>query len=183
MKNMRDLPEKGVYAGYWISPAGKIFGVEEDHFRFIWSHPLLFGLNKEIMQELYNKFYNEQDTIKQIIDDLLEYGWVKCLKKQKYWYVYLNILNRKTADRVWEWAYHSLNGDLANEAPYQLVKIYELYRHHTRKVTFADILTGDFVYNKTRLSAKIQKFIEQHLDYFLEEYLELEEFIHESHRY
>lgn len=175
--------DDAVYTGYWISPSGKVIGVESDHFLTIWSQPMIFGLNRDNMHELYNKYSSEDETIRQIINDLIEQGWIKCQKKTKYWHAQVYVLSRKTTDRIWEWAYNSLNGTLSKENPWHPVKIYEIYSGHTLKTTFGEMLTGDFVQHITTLSARIQKFIERHLDYFLDEYLEMEEYTHESHRH
>ena len=130
------------------------------------------------MRELNNKYSDETETVNQVLEDLSEKGWVECIRKPSFWKITINILNRRTADRIWEWVYHSINGNIARENPYTDVKIHERSSRHTFKLVMADVLTGDFVFNHTCLSAPIQKFIERNLDYFMEEYLNMEEFVY-----
>lgn len=160
------------YVGYWISPSGIIIGIESDPFKTVWSHPLAFGMNRDNMEELYNKYKDESDTINEIIYDLLDKSWAFTVKKQKYWNLEIAHLNRRISDRIWEWTYNMLNGTLSEEDINTQVKIYIIDEKKSIKTSFSEILTGDFVIGHSSLSAKIQRFIDRNLDYFLDEYVE-----------
>jgi len=159
------------YKGYWLSPAGKVIGIETDAFRTIWSLPTVFGLSRNNMEELYYKYDDEDNTINEIILDLLEKNWVLCLKKRKNWNLSVSFLNRRVADRIWEWVYNMLNSNLAEEDIFAQIKIHLYNENKTIKTFFSDVLTGDFVMGISSLSSKIRRFIERNMDYFLEEYI------------
>ncbi|HOQ80807.1 MAG TPA: hypothetical protein PL063_01840 [Candidatus Cloacimonadota bacterium] len=159
-----------VFIGYWINPEGKYIGIEHDPFKTIWANSEEFALSKQAMEELYQKYLDESSVIQEIINYQLERGWVYTIFKKKYWMVYANTFNRKTADRLWEWAYNSLSGILSERDPFERVKIYFSADQVTLKTDLAEMLLGGFVEGFTSLSAKIQHLIDNHIYYFLEEY-------------
>ncbi len=162
-------PEKE-YEGYWISPSGRFIGIETDPFKTIWSHPAMFGQNKENMEELYQKYFDEESTIQEILEDQLEKGWIYGIYKKTHWNMSAYVFNRKTADRLWEWAYYSINGKLAERDVFEKVKIHFTFDKKTVKTDFAEMLIGNFVFGHTHLSSKLQHLIDNQMSYFLEEY-------------
>lgn len=70
------------FCGYWISPLGKYIGIEFDPFKTIWANLHKFDQDKNSMQELFLKYANEEDTIKEIIDYHLERGWIYAILKK-----------------------------------------------------------------------------------------------------
>jgi len=158
------------YIGYWISPSGKFIGIETDPFKTIWSHPSMFGQNKDNMEELYYKYYDEDETIHEILQYQLEKGWIYGTYKKNHWNMTACIFSRKTADRLWEWAYYSLNGKLAERDVFEKVKIHFTEEKITIKTDFAEMLIGNFVVGHTHLSPKIRHLIDNQMSYFLDEY-------------
>ena len=76
-----------------------------------------FDQDKNSMQELFLKYANEEDTIKEIIDYHLERSWICNIKKLLAFYA--QTFNRATADRLWEWVYSLLNGTLSERNAYE----------------------------------------------------------------
>lgn len=164
------MSESLKYNGYWISPSGKTFEFEADPFLSVWSNPGLFELNKDRMEELYQKFDDEQQTIHAIIDDLIEKHWILCLKKTLYWQIHAISFNRKTADQIWEWVYHILDEKRSEISVFDSIKLcFQDDRSHV-KTDFASILMGDFVVGHTHLSHKIQSFIDNQMNELIDEY-------------
>ncbi|MDD2649938.1 MAG: hypothetical protein PHF36_02225 [Candidatus Cloacimonetes bacterium] len=158
------------FCGYWISPLGKYIGIEFDPFKTIWANLHQFDQDKNSMQELFLKYANEEDTIKEIIDYHLERGWIYAILKKSYWHFYAQTFNRATADRLWEWVYSLLNGTLSERNAYEKIKISFISDKRSFKTDLAQILIGDFFEGYTSLSHKIQNLIDNHIYYFLEEY-------------
>lgn len=69
-------------AGYWISPYGKFFEVEQCHINTVCNHPKQFGTNERALQKVfksYNEIYrSENNAREEIIRALVnQAGWIR----------------------------------------------------------------------------------------------------------
>jgi len=81
---------KEIFDAYWISPKGKILGVEITHIQFIIKNPVFFSLPKEYIEEIYKK-HNENlglegDAREEIMKNLINCkGWIRIRRSNNFW--------------------------------------------------------------------------------------------------
>jgi len=101
---------------YFINPQGKIISCgASSHISMIISYPEKFGLNKEYIDKIYNK-YNEPIGIEgkareEILMDLFKKGWIRIRRYvNNFWSINVIKLTKKNKDYIQEWASKILTG-------------------------------------------------------------------------
>jgi len=67
--------------GFWISPGGVAFPVEETHINTVFNHPRLFGYTTKRLEAIYDRhgetYRSEAEARKEIIFALVRRGWIR----------------------------------------------------------------------------------------------------------
>ena len=90
------------FDAYWISPSGKISGVNTTHIQSIIKNPNHFGLTLDYIKKEYENF-NEQLGIEgqareKIMKNLLKSGWIRIRKARNFYTVQIDKLTNKIKD-------------------------------------------------------------------------------------
>lgn len=113
-----------ISAAYWISPKGAIIEVDGKHISMVISNPKKFGLSKESIKAIYDK-YNEPVGLEgkareYILKNLFKNGWIRIRKYRNFWSVNMKQLTNKTYSWLQNWALDMIT---AKEDMYMPVKI------------------------------------------------------------
>lgn len=119
-----------ITSAYWINPYGKILSNGSDtHIQIIINNPEKFGLTKDKIQQIYNK-YNEPMgkegfAREEIIKNVAQKGFIRIrLYKNNYWSVTLYDFNKKAKKSLSVWAEKEKDNKLSG--PYMNVKILDI---------------------------------------------------------
>jgi len=96
---------ESVVSGYWISPYGEVFPVDQNHINTIIENPGKFGYTGDEIKSIYKKHKevigSEGNAREEIILDAVRKGWirVRCYKNVT-WTVNIHRLNKRVKDHI-----------------------------------------------------------------------------------
>ena len=99
---------------FFISPKGQIIDTEINHIATITANPKKFGLTKEYIKTIYDK-YNEKinqegKAREEIIKKLIKVGWIRIRKYKQFWSINVERLSGKVKAELQMWAYSLIQG-------------------------------------------------------------------------
>jgi len=94
--------------GYWISPLGETFPVDQNHIITIITNPQKFGLTKKDIQKVYKKHKekigSEGNAREELIVDAVNRGWIRVRSYQRYgditWSINVKRLTKRVKDHI-----------------------------------------------------------------------------------
>jgi len=153
--HFRKLLEGSAFnAAYWISPAGKITQVSDNHISSIIRNPEVFGLSRDDIVETYKK-YNEKigqegKAREEIIKSVIAKGFirVRLYAKQGVWSINVNRLNDKNKDLIQQWAENIVKsgGDKYNTVNIYTIDDNSIISHSVDELS-KDVLYSDNNYH------------------------------------
>lgn len=166
MKFRDYINEASIVGAFFISPRGEIF-YAHNHIDMIIKNPRKFGLTKEYIESIYDK-YNERigtegRAREEIIKHLVNSGWIRIRRyTNRFWSVNVGKWSKRVKDLLWDWANKILKGvaGYKEDDPYMPVKIDvgDNYNLIKTKYTVKDI-SQDILYLKEETSVKKHKLI------------------------
>lgn len=156
MKYKQFLKEAVNTVAYWVSPSGKIYDVGTNHIDVVIKNPQTFGLTKDKIQAVYDKYGEELGregkAREEIILDLVKKGWVRIRRYRNEGYsVNIGKMTKKVKDILFSWADKMLNtgvNGVKERDKYMPVKILGFQDHFSRNMTIQDV-ANDALYEGT----------------------------------
>lgn len=170
------------FNAYWISPTGAIIGVPVIHITEIIKAPEKFGLTKEKIENIYNRFNepvgHEGKAREEIMFDLIQKGWIRAryLPRNDIWTMECNRLSNKAKDNIWNF-FATITGEISNlieqillkefASKYSDVRIVELKSQESavaHKTSIKDILSfaglfeGTIIISNPRIITLIENY-------------------------
>jgi len=157
MKFKEYIIESRNEAAFFISPRGEIISAEINHIVTIIKYPKKFGLTKEYIEDIYNK-YNEPINLEgkareEIIKSLMMDGWIRIRRyPNKFWSIQVLKLNNKVKDYLYDWSKRILKGlqGFKEYDKFMPVKITTLSDNYVdNKMITVDWVSKDKLYNES----------------------------------
>lgn len=103
-----DKVNENVNAGYWISPYGEMFPVDQNHITTIITQPEKFGYSmdqiKDIFKKHKEKMGSEGKAREEIILGAIDKGWIRVRSYLRHgdimWSINIKRLNKKVKDHI-----------------------------------------------------------------------------------
>jgi len=101
---------------FFISPKGQIVDTEINHIATIIANPKKFGLTKDYIQTVYDK-YNEKVNVEgkareEIIKRLIKSGWIRIRKYKQFWSINIDKFTGKVKAELQMWAHNLIQGKI-----------------------------------------------------------------------
>lgn len=145
-----------IRSAFFISPYGDIIEAKISHIDTVIQNPEKFGLTKEYIQQAYSK-HNEKvgqegKAREEILQKLMEEGWIRIRRYNRFWSVNVNRITKKVKDYVYDWSKKILKGmfGFKERDKYMPVKIVPLHGNVTdiKYLPIRDI-ANDALYNES----------------------------------
>ncbi len=134
------------YKAFWVDPKGKILPVETRHIHSIRNDPKTFGVDKDYIQKVHDKYGErlgqEGQARNEIMSELMNKGWIRLrfVDRGGSWTAQLARLGRKQKDYLFSFAYELTSGKLGSQSEHTGISIMD-----TKKVlaqgTLAELLS------------------------------------------
>ena len=119
------IPKVNLNDAYWLSPKGEIMPVDMRHILLIASNPERFGLSKEYIESIKEKYgaralYGEGDAREEVMLKLMSQGWVRIRKvngrQGSFWTIQLDTGGSRNVPRlqknlIVDWAMSMMKSD------------------------------------------------------------------------
>lgn len=114
MKLKQYFTESSIRAAFFISPSGDIVEAKVSHIDTVMQNPRKFGLNKNYVQQVYDK-HNEKLGVEgkardEILKGLMEEGWIRLRRYDRFWSVTVGRITKKVKDYLYDWSKKILKG-------------------------------------------------------------------------
>ena len=135
---------------FWVSPTGKTTDVPITHIQSILDNPADFGLTKDGVREVYEKYGERVGTEGEargaVMTDLMKLGWIRIrhIPRQDRWTIQTYNFSKREKNNTWDWLQNALSENLANR--YADVNILIIKSSRVITSSFSDLSKGRTIF-------------------------------------
>jgi hypothetical protein len=152
--NVSQMIENVINIAFFLNPFGELIRVKgANHVSAIIQSPETFGLTREELEAIYNKYHEplgqEGKAREEILTNLVRAGWMRMRRyPNKFWSINLFKLTVKAKDLLYDWANNILKGTwgFKETDPYMPVKV-DFVGGQISKYTVKDV-ASDKLFNE-----------------------------------
>lgn len=131
-------------AGFWVSPKSKIVTVTTNHIGDIISYPNKFGVTRDYINDVYKRYGErvgqEGEARHEIIEYVLNHGWIRVRRYRNYWSVTVDELSRPRLRTIRNFV-HTLVKDGAMHK-YDELRILDMKNDSLKTVNAEEVIYG-----------------------------------------
>ncbi len=154
------------YNAYWVNNKSEIYSVDITHIDYIINNPEKFGMTKDYIQKIYDKYENEkigQEGMarEDIMLNAMKNGWIRIRKYKNQWIIQSYTLNNKVKDNIWDFANFLLMDKKENK--YSEFVITAIHPEYYIRTTLEDIIRGniyeanEYIKNRNKIDKKLNE--------------------------